>query len=159
MTKIRRAQPSEAETLTDIALSSKAVWGYDADFIAQCRDELTIEPDFIAQNDVHVVDVDGYIAGFYALLPPDANTAVLDFLYVHPEFLRRGFGSALWRHAVEKAQQLGAQQIRIDADPNAEPFYQRMGAERIGMAASGSIPGRFIPQMRYEISNSAQYSL
>jgi hypothetical protein len=35
------------------------------------------------------------------------------------------------------------------ADPYAESFYAKYGAERIGEAPSGSIPGRFLPRMRF----------
>jgi len=36
----------------------------------------------------------------------------------------------------------------IDADPNAEGFYLKMGAERVGESPSGSIPGRMLPLLQ-----------
>ncbi|MGR3662449.1 MAG: hypothetical protein ACU0CA_14905 [Paracoccaceae bacterium] len=39
----------------------------------------------------------------------------------------------------------------LDADPQAEPFYLAMGAKRSGLAASGPIKGRFLPQMSFRL--------
>ena len=39
---IRLARLDEAEQLTQLALRSKASWGYSEEFMAACRDELTL---------------------------------------------------------------------------------------------------------------------
>lgn len=148
---IRRADPTEAELLSELALQSKAVWDYDDAFIAQCRGELTLTVEFIEENEVYVCETDGSVAGFYALLLGSTEQVVLDFLYIHPDFLHKGCGSALWQHAVSCTEEHGARQIHIDADPHAESFYAAMGAKRVGEVPSGSIPGRFIPHMVYSI--------
>ena len=41
---IRPARSGEAKALSDLALRSKAHWGYDAAFMAACRAELTVTP-------------------------------------------------------------------------------------------------------------------
>lgn len=41
---IRDARPDEAGELTELALRSKAHWGYDEAFMASCREELTVRP-------------------------------------------------------------------------------------------------------------------
>jgi hypothetical protein len=38
----------------------------------------------------------------------------------------------LFDHAVRRAAALGAKTLSIEADPNAEGFYRRMGARRVG---------------------------
>ena len=35
--------------------------------------------------------------------------------------------------------------MTIEADPDAAPFYRRIGARDVGTAPSGSIPGRELP--------------
>jgi hypothetical protein len=42
--RLRPAARSDVDALTDLALRSKASHGYDASFMAQCRDELAIHP-------------------------------------------------------------------------------------------------------------------
>ena len=50
---MRPAAPSQAAFLSDLALRSKACWGYDPAFLSACRDELTIHPETC--DGVHVV--------------------------------------------------------------------------------------------------------
>ena len=53
----------------------------------------------------------------------------------------RGFGRRLFKHAAAAGPPREARCLTIEADPNAEPFYRRMGAIRIGLLAS-EIDGR-----------------
>ena len=43
-----------------------------------------------------------------------------------------GVGRALFDHAMKTAAAAGAAAVKIEADPHAEGFYERMGARRIG---------------------------
>jgi predicted N-acetyltransferase YhbS len=64
----------------------------------------------------------------------------------------RGIGRALFLHAVNKARELGARTLYIESDPNAEGFYLRMGANRVGVV-SGKVAGLFreLPLLAYEL--------
>jgi len=42
--------------------------------------------------------------------------------------------------------------VTLDADPNAVPFYERMGCRGIGRSHSGSIGGRMLPRLRKAMS-------
>ena len=42
MIRLRDARQDELQSLTELCLRSKAVWGYDAAFMAACRIELTL---------------------------------------------------------------------------------------------------------------------
>jgi len=95
------------------------------------RDTLTITPEFIRQNEIHVATVEGEQAGFYALVG-EGWRIVLEHLWVLPERMGAGVGRALFEHAVRTAASLGAGVVGIEADPNAEGFYRRMGARRVG---------------------------
>jgi GNAT superfamily N-acetyltransferase len=50
--------------------------------------------------------------------------------------MRRGIGRALFEHAVAEVNRLGFRSMKIEADPNAEAFYKRMGAVRVGTNTS-----------------------
>ena len=58
-----------------------------------------------------------------------------------------------WRRAVEAAASLGCQVLEWETDPHAEPFYERMGAVRVGQRESSLFPGRMLPVMRYKIAD------
>src|SRR5262245_25478142 len=48
---------------------------------------------------------------------------------------------------------MGARRLLIESDTDAAPFYRRMGARDVGVVASGSIPGRLLPRLAYELSD------
>lgn len=56
----------------------------------------------------------------------------LEHFWVEPSSIGRGLGRTLFDHAVATARTAGGRSLFIDSDPNAEPFYERMGAERVG---------------------------
>jgi GNAT superfamily N-acetyltransferase len=68
-------------------------------------------------------------------------------LFVEPSALRSGTGNALLAWATEVAKKLGATRLTIEADPDAAPFYRKMGAYDVGQAPSGSVPGRMLPKL------------
>ena len=129
--EIERAQPGDSDTLTRIAFAAKAHWGYPERWMERWRESLTISPEFIRQNEVHVATVEGEQSGFYALVG-EGWRIVLEHLWVLPERMGVGVGRALFEHAVRTAAPLGAEVVGIEADPNAEGFYRRMGARRVG---------------------------
>ena len=150
---IELAQPSAAPTLTELARASKAHWGYDAAFLAACEAELTITPRDIMDNPTFIGRDEQQIVGFYLLVAHDVNVIDLDYLYVAPASIGRGWGRRLFDHAHHTATALGYQTLRIVADPNAAAFYERMGAALVGNEPSGSISGRTLPLFAYSLSH------
>ena len=140
---IRPARREELPALSELALRSKAVWGYSAEFMAACRGELTVDEADLPCT--FVKESDGVITGFYALSEIDPTRAELEFLFVEPHELRRGHGFELLQHAREQASLRGYRTIVIQGDPNAAGFYARAGAQPIGERESSSIPGRMLP--------------
>ncbi|MEU6912978.1 GNAT family N-acetyltransferase [Streptomyces olindensis] len=143
---IRPARATEAGVLTDLALRSKAHWGYDAGFLEACRDELTLAADEVARRRTTVADRDGRILGF-ATLEGEPPTGVLGMMFVEPQAIGQGIGRLLFERTIAAGRDLGFTRLTIDADPNAEPFYRAMGAVRVGEVPSGSIAGRVLPQL------------
>jgi GNAT superfamily N-acetyltransferase len=150
---LRRARPDEAGVLTELALAAKGFWGYDQAFLESCRAELTFSPDEIAGRHVVVADLDGLVVGFYSIdgKPPAGE---LGNLWVKPSEIGTGLGRLLWQHALAAAAATGFEHLEIDAEPNAEGFYRKMGAERTGEVPSGSIPGRMLPQLRVRVTRA-----
>ncbi|MFI6008167.1 GNAT family N-acetyltransferase [Streptomyces sp. NPDC051243] len=143
---IRPARATEAGILTELALRSKAHWGYGAQFLEACRDELTVAANEVTRRRALVADRDGHIVGF-TTLQGEPPTGVLGMMFVDPQAIGQGIGRLLFEHTIAAGRDLGFTQLTIDADPNAEPFYRAMGAVRIGTVPSGSIAGRVLPQM------------
>lgn len=143
---LRSARADELDALTDLCLRSKAVWGYDRAFMEACRDELTLTQEDLRETKLQVAERDGAIVGV-AQVSADGATAYLEKLFVDPGQLRGGAGRTLFAWAKTAATECGATHLVIEADPDAAPFYRRMGARDDGVAPSGSIPGRFLPRL------------
>lgn len=132
-TIIRRARADEAAVLTAVAHAAKRHWGYPEAWIARWKDALTVTPAYVGDHSVFVAAEaeSDRPRGFYAL-SMEGSTAVLDHLWIEPEWIGRGVGRKLFSHAVQTARVEGAARLEIDSDPHAEAFYRRMGAIRIG---------------------------
>ena len=152
--RIRAAAPGESRFLSDLAMRSKAHWGYSRDFLEACRGPLTVTEAFVRECSVFVLEHEHRIAGFYGMLRQGQDVA-LEFLFVEPTAIGKGIGRQLWQHAISTARHLKARYLLVDADPNAEQFYVEMGAERIGEVRSGVDPGRLLPLLRYPITGTA----
>ena len=131
---IRRATAGESSALTQIAHDAKRHWGYPEHWIEHWQDDLTISSDFITNNPVYAAEREGVIIGFYALVV--GERAELEHMWVAPEHIGTGVGKELFIHAMQTAAGDNISTIEISADPNAEGFYQRMGARRIGEVSS-----------------------
>lgn len=147
---IRPARADEAEELTDLSLRSKALWGYDAGFLARCRAAMAVKAGNIDLRPHYVAEMDGRIVGFYGFEPEEEGVG-LDYLFVEPTLIHRGIGRALWDHAVATARGLGHPALIVVGDPHAEGFYLKMGARRIGSRASDLDCGRQLPLLRFAL--------
>lgn len=151
---IRRALSNEANTLTELALASKRHWGYPENWMKHWQADLTISPDYLTNNDVFVAEKNGNIVGFYALTTR-GHRAELDHLWVSPDHLGTGVGKALFVHAMRSAKGQNLSEVEILSDPNAEGFYQKMGAYRTGESVS-EVDGepRVLPRLTIDPSSS-----
>jgi GNAT superfamily N-acetyltransferase len=147
----RPALTEDVDALGALALRSKAYWGYDQEFLDRVRDELTFSPAAMAGRQITIAAASGRMVGFYSL-DGDPPAGELGNLWLDPASIGTGLGRRLWRHAVDAARGDGFTSLRIEAEPYAEGFYLAMGAVRIGAAPSGSIPGRVLPLLHYDVS-------
>ena len=145
---VRAARPGEAEALTVLAVRSKAHWGYDDAFMTMSRASLTVSEADIASGRVLAAERQGLLFGM-AKVEPDGE---LGMMFVDPLAMNRGVGRLLFEAAVALARRMGARRMAILADPNAAPFYERMGARYISQAPSDAIPGRTLPLYEYDLT-------
>ncbi|HUT51640.1 MAG TPA: GNAT family N-acetyltransferase [Alphaproteobacteria bacterium] len=145
MSNIRPARPAEARELTNLALRSKAHWGYDAAFMARAAEALTVTPEMISAGRVVVLEDGGGVAALYALSYEEDGTAELDLLFVEQACLGAGHGERLFAHAIEAARVAGARRLIVESDPNAAGFYARMSMTPVGERVSPVEAGRVLP--------------
>lgn len=143
---LRPAARTDCEALSELCFRSKASNGYDASFLDACRDELTVTARTIAEGELWMTESDGKPVGFFDIRL-ESDTLEVYALYVDPDLKRSGIGRKLWAAIEERAVDMAANAIELDADPSAVAFYKAMGCDVIGQSPSGSIPGRMLPRM------------
>ena len=91
------------------------------------------------------------IVGCCALVVTD-SLAEIEHMWIKPAHMGSGVGRALFTHASKRAAELKLRVLELSADPNAEGFYARMGATRIGeVRADMDGQSRVLPRMRIEL--------
>jgi GNAT superfamily N-acetyltransferase len=127
---LRPARPDEADALTDLCRAAKRHWGYPEEWMAEWNEDLRVTPEAIRGQVIRVGEYGGERAGFFGLRLDEEGVWHLEHLWVAPGKIRRGLGQILFAAAVAEARERGIRELRIKSDPNAEPFYLKMGAVR-----------------------------
>ncbi|SHI13427.1 GNAT family N-acetyltransferase [Desulfosporosinus lacus] len=157
---IRRAEDKENEILTLIAFKAKRYWKYPEEYFSVWMDELTITPDYINKNEVHVATVEGNAVGFISIVEVKSDFQVgdlmirkgfwLDHIFVHPSFIGNRVGSELILFAKKLCEENNISCLHILSDPNAKGFYNRIGAQFIEEVPS-NIKGRTVSLYKFPI--------
>ena len=150
MIRLRAARADELKTLNELCLRSKAVWGYDQVFLDACKDELELHEAELESSFIVVAEACGKITGV-AQVEIEKFEAHLLKIFVEPVSLKCGIGRMLFQWACNEARANGAKRLIVESDPYAAPFYRRMGARDVGLAPSGSIPGRMLPKFAHDL--------
>ncbi|MCB0191766.1 MAG: GNAT family N-acetyltransferase [Anaerolineae bacterium] len=151
---IRKAEPSEAEMLTTIALASKRYWNYPETDIDLWRESLTFTPANISKAMVYVAAHEEKVVGFYSLIHTlDDTVYELDDLWIQPSYIGQGIGKKLFKHAVALVEAQDGTMLRLVAEPNAIGFYQKMGMRKVAERAS-SPEGRVLDVMAVMVRSS-----
>ena len=95
-------------------------------------DLLTITEEYIRKNEVYKLVVNQSIFAYYSYFEIDKNSVRLDNLFVSPENIGKGFGKLLMNDFILKVKQGEKTRIILDADPNAQKFYESFGFIKIG---------------------------
>lgn len=149
---IRPALSSEADVLAVLAWRAKALWGYPLAVMEQWRAELTPSEGSITSSPTFVAEIDGEIAG-WCQIAMHTKPIELEHMWVDPDFTHRGVGRTLITRVCEHLRSHNVRLLAIDADPNAEPFYLRCGAVRVGEIAAPipENPNRVRPQLELNV--------
>ncbi len=143
------ATEEQAPLLSDIAVQAKGHWGYSQEQLELWRKDMRIEKAYIRNNTVKVVLVDDEVVGFFALKV--ADSALLDNLWLLPKVIGKGVGARTFIDITSECRILGVDAFTIISDPDAQGFYYRQGAVKIGEVYSEA-QQRMLPKLIYKLS-------
>jgi GNAT superfamily N-acetyltransferase len=131
-----------------IAIASKGHWGYDPQQVTLWAARGDFSTEGLREKEVYVAEAADCAVAWAALIP-QGELIWLDDLWVEPQWIGKGVGSLLLRHAVHRATELGGKRMWA-AEPNSVGFYGRLGGRHL----RGSEPtswGRAIPVMGVDL--------
>ncbi|MFL5919714.1 MAG: GNAT family N-acetyltransferase [Gaiellaceae bacterium] len=127
---IRVGTERDFARLREIAVDAKAHWGYDRERVEDWGRRGDFEPESLQALEVYVAEADGKPIGWASLIPR-GEVGWLEDLWVDPPWIGRGVGRLLFEHVADRARELGARRLEWEAEPNAQGFYERMGASYV----------------------------
>lgn len=127
---LERARADHAHALTEITMAAKRLWEYPEAWIQIWLPQLTISKEYINENETWLALLNDEPAGFYSLKQYE-GIWWLDHLWVRPGAMGQGLGGFLFRHALMRCRARGVSILRIESDPNAQGFYEKMGAVKV----------------------------
>jgi ribosomal protein S18 acetylase RimI-like enzyme len=131
MISIRRAKPEEADILSQIAIAAKGHWNYPKPWMQLWIPQLTFAPAYFEEHEGWAAELEGEVIAFYTLEERNGN-AWLENIWVLPRYIGQGVGKELFMHGLARARELGYKTLRLEAEPNAIGFYEKMGMRKIG---------------------------
>ena len=113
--------------MREIAVEAKAHWGYDRALVEEWALGGDFDPESLRKRLLYVAESDGRPVGWAALIPR-GEVGWLEDLWVDPPWIGRGVGRMLFEHVAAEARQRGARRLEWEAEPNAQGFYEHLGA-------------------------------
>jgi streptomycin 6-kinase len=149
-TSLVTATSDDIPAINEIMRLSKGYWGYDDSFLNSYMKLLTIDQEYLVRNILKLLQHNGETIGFFSCLY-EKGVFELHHLFVHPNYIGKGYGRILWNACCKIAAEMGVKEMIIWSDPHSEFFYIKMGCLKIGERVSPLVTNRYIPLMSYKI--------
>jgi ribosomal protein S18 acetylase RimI-like enzyme len=133
---ILRPEAEDYNKLTEICQNAKKRWGYPDYLIDLWKDELTVTPRYIRNNNLlKAQDESGEIFGFGSILNGNGSGIYeIKHLWISPDCSNKFVGKLLLENLEKKASD--KTKIKVVADPNMIQFYQQHGYHKVGEVIS-----------------------
>ena len=146
---LRRAVPADTAALRALMATSNGYERPEARAMIVAFASGWSVPD--AAHEVWLVEADGAVAGFFALIPHGADQE-LDLFFTANTAQGTGLGRRLFQVMTERARALGAAYVVISSNPEAAGFYRHMGAVDVGATPPGDGISWARPKLKLSLS-------
>jgi GNAT superfamily N-acetyltransferase len=138
---IRPAIPADRQALEALQLRASMGNAGDRDALLRYPDAIDLPIEQIIAGGVFVLEQDGTVVGFSAILSREDGDTELDALFVEPSIQRQGIGKKLVEHCAEIARSKGSTTLHVIGNRHAERFYLACGFRVIGSFDTRFGPG------------------
>lgn len=143
------AEAKHTELLRYTLITSKGYWGYSQEQLEEWRSNLRFEEEYIARNTVKLILKDKELIGFFAIVKGDS--AELDHLWLLPKAIGKGYGNLVFEQIILECSALDISSFYIISDTDAEGFYLKKGALKIGEVYSEP-QKRMLPKLKFTVA-------
>ena len=140
---VKKSSPDEYLKLSEIALISKAYWGYSEDLIDLWKSELIVSSKMIENFISYTAFYNDEIVGFW-LREPIEDISDGRF-FIHPRHIKKGCGRLLWQAVMKEASRRKIKKFVFETDKFALGFYEKMGGRLVKYIDSSYIKGLKLP--------------
>ncbi len=147
--KLRLLQTSDLASA--IELSRVASWNQT---VEDWQTVLGLDPE-----SCFAIEVDNRIAATTTLLCYGTQLAWIGMVLTRPEYRRMGFAQRLVETALERAAALKIGSVKLDATPEGQPLYEKLGFKTEEIVERWFHDGRWTRPLGKSESPSTQYSL
>lgn len=132
---IRPATPEDAKAIKEIHVKTyqSCYRGYlpdnELDSMVADNDHIQRTAAYIQKTESWVVEEDNWVVGFAYITYPEPNTFEINALYIHPNFQRKGIGSALVSKLCLEKKKFGFNRLvvwTLKGGPSIG-FYKKIG--------------------------------
>ncbi|MFV0305218.1 MAG: GNAT family N-acetyltransferase [Moheibacter sp.] len=123
-----KASISDTEELSNVAIRSKRHWGYSKEAMELWNQNLTITEGFLKTHTVIKATLEDEIVGFFALEEIKPTTRIAQY-WVDTPYMRKGYGSAMFKYLKEFLNQHHVEKATVVLDPNGLAFFEKKGAK------------------------------
>lgn len=148
--KFNRAKPIDVDIINNLLRKSKQHWGYDENFINTFMDLYKFTADQITAIKTYLMISEDKVLGMYGFKINTNNELQLDSFFIDPEYIGQGLGKKMWLECINTGLKYNRGSFVIEADPNAEEFYIKMGCYKIREIDSSVQKGRLVPILGYD---------
>ncbi|EIK42907.1 acetyltransferase, GNAT family [Cellvibrio sp. BR] len=143
------AEVKDTDLLRDTLITSKGYWGYSQEQLEEWRSNLRFEEKYISRNTVKLILKDKDVIGFFAIVKGDSDE--LDHFWLLPKAIGKGYGNLVFEQILSECKTLDITEFYITSDPDAEGFYLKKGAFKVGEIYSEP-QKRMLPRLKFTLA-------
>lgn len=147
---LRSAFIKEIDELNNILKRAISLWQYNSKQLELIYQDIKLSATFFNHSIIYNAIIDNQIVGFMGVAPKvsGAHETNETKLFILPEYIKQGIGSALWNKQVDVLKKMGLVHLTFSVIDSAIEFYERKGALIIKERKSRTIEGGTVPIMR-----------
>jgi len=104
------------------------------------------------------IEIDDRIAATTTLLCYGNRLAWIGMVLTRPEYRRRGFAQRLMENALQRAEELKIESIKLDATPQGQPLYEKLGFKTEQIVERWFHDGKTVDLRIQPATSAPQYS-